>query len=133
MITAYKSTGLFVIMTIVFLLSSCDPLHIIEFVNESDVEVSVYIQVDTSMEFLPLEEMRRGEIISIKVAPNTSEIIDFGMGTWSDYALEEATKIIKRVDIQSSQEIKRYQGQEELMDAFKQHLKGRTIIEFKVE
>ena len=133
MITAYKSTGLFVIMTMLFLLSSCDPLHYIEFINESDVEVSVYIQVDTSMEFLPLEEMRRKEIVTIKVAPNTSEIIDFGMGTWSDYALEEATKVIKRVDIQSSQEVKRYQGQAELMEAFRQHLKGKTAIVFKME
>ena len=117
-------------------LTACDPIHFIEFINETEEAVNIRMEIDTSMQYYALEEYRSGDQIQISLAPGSSEMIDFGMGTWSDYQLNQISELIKVIEIQTASETTRHQGSEELIAFLKEHLKkGRpkTIVEVKFD
>ncbi|QYS87650.1 hypothetical protein JJC03_07580 [Flavobacterium oreochromis] len=96
---------LLVLTLFAIIITSCDPPHYIDFINNSDSIAKVRLNLKSKVESFDLEEIATGDSIVFNLKSKDTANIHFGIGEWSDISIEEVTKSVKSIEIET-QEIK---------------------------
>jgi hypothetical protein len=83
------------------LFTSCDPPHYIDFINNTDSNVKIKINLKTEFENYDLKRISSGDSLVFNLKQKDTANLDFGIGTWSDKEIEELTKSIKNIEIET--------------------------------
>lgn len=133
-----KNTFKILLFIAVSLLSGCDPIHGIFFINESGSNALVTIKLDTldAEDYFFYEDGRIGDSLIINVPVGTSKDLTFGIGTWSDWAIENLSQSIEWLKIEAAGKEVQYKSSDALYQLFLDNRKGswqKTAIEIKIE
>ena len=93
-----KIMSLFVIC--IFLVS-CDPPHFIDFVNKTNGNAKVKLNLNPEINNSDLGRIAIGDSIILTLKKKDTANIDFGIGTWSDKQIKEVVKSIKSIEIET--------------------------------
>lgn len=122
-----------------FILTSCDPAHNINFINNGTSIVKVKLKIDPKTEEYGLNEHKKGDSIILILKPGLKEsdqgTIFFGMGTWSDTNIKELCKSVKSIEIENPNYKIIYKSQYSIAKVLSQNRKGywmRTDIDFNI-
>ncbi|PKB15253.1 hypothetical protein [Flavobacterium sp. 5] len=92
------------IVLIIFLanfLTSCDPIHNIKFINKSNSEVKIKINLDSKNENYDLEQNAIGDSIVLNIKKDSVKYIEFGIGVWDEKEIIELTKSMKSIEVET--------------------------------
>ena len=89
------------ILTII--ITSCDPPHYIDFINQSKSEAKVKLNLNLKNENFDLQEIANGDSIVFHLNKKDTANIHFGIGNWSDDEIEEVIKSIKSIEIETKE------------------------------
>lgn len=120
-----KSYILFIIGILSFLLIGCDPPHYINFVNNTSDDVRIKIKIDSKNNVYFIEgEGMNGDSIILELKENESEELHFGIGNWSDDEINQATKTIKKLEIETSYYTMIYKDYKSIQKLLKKNRSG---------
>ena len=92
------------VVSIVFLvnvLTSCDPVHNIEFINKSNSNIKVKLNLVSKNENYDLMQNAFGDSIVLHIKKDRIKHIDFGIGVWDEKEIMELTKSLKSIEIET--------------------------------
>ena len=115
---------------------SCDPIHQIHFLNNSSEDSTIRLNLNPNTQDYELREMATGDSIVFNLKENGSANIGFGIGTWSDTEIENVSKSIKSIEIETKDIKTIYKSQYSIINILKKNRKGfllKTQIELEVE
>lgn len=118
------------------LFTSCDPPHYIDFINKTDSNVKIKINLKTEFENYDLKRISSGDSLVFNLKQKDTANIDFGIGTWSDKEIEELTKSIKNIEIETIDKKTIYKSEKSMKNILQSNIHGfwfKTKIEIDVE
>lgn len=131
-----KKLNFLILFIATLLLTSCDPAHNINFINNGTNIVKVKLKVDSKTEEYGLNEYKKGDSIVLTLKPGLTETdqgtMFFGMGTWSDSNINEISKSIKSIEIENANYKVVYKSEYSIKKVLLQNRKGywmRTDID----
>lgn len=119
-------------------LTSCDPAHNINFINNGTSIVKVKLKIDPKTEDYWLNEYKKGDSIILALKPGLTESDQgnfFGMGTWSDTNINEISKSIKSIEIENPNYKIVYKSEYSIKKVLLQNRKGswmKTDIDINI-
>lgn len=123
-----------------FLLISFDPIHFINFSNNTNANVKVKVFIKPEMENYDLNQASTGDSIVLIIKPikneNDSERIEFGMGTWSDDNIDEVVSAIKKIEIETEDIKTTYKSTKAIKNLFETNREGfpfKTSIDIEIK
>lgn len=127
---------LLVLTFLTIIITSCDPPHYIDFINNTSAKAKVRLNLNSKVESFDLEEIATGDSIVFNLKPKDTANIHFGIGDWSDSGIEEVTKSVKSIEIET-QEIKTiYKTENSIKNLLKNNRHGfffKTKIKIEIE
>jgi hypothetical protein len=117
-------------------LVGCDPSRNIEFINRTESPIKIKIKVGTNNTSESLKEASVGDSIVFKIAPNGTQNLYCGMGTWSENEVNEKAKCIENIEIETKDIKTIYKSTNSITKILKDNRKGlwwKTKIEIEVE
>ncbi len=126
---------LFLIL-ILQLFTSCDPPHYIDFINKTESNVKIKLNLKAKSENYDLERISNGDSIVFNLKQKDTANLDFGIGTWSDKEIEELTKSIKNIEIETIDKKTIYKTEKSIKNILETNRQGfwfKTKIEIEVE
>ncbi|MFC4632580.1 hypothetical protein ACFO3O_01600 [Dokdonia ponticola] len=132
-----KAFFILLISSLAFL--SCDPPHYIQFENESDSEVKVTLLADPETEnydFYEFQNLRIGDSVILRIKPKESDMLHFGIGTWSNSEIEELTNSLQKIIIENEDFFRVYRtkkGMNTLLNHDKRGFWWKTEINIRIE
>lgn len=133
-----KNTLKALLFIAVALLSGCDPMHNLLFINESGSDAMITVKFDTlnpEWDFFYDEEMT-GDSLILQVPKGTTKYLTFGMGTWSDWAVDDLSQSIEWLKIEAAGKEEQYKSSDAVHQLLSDNRKGswqKTAIEIKIE
>lgn len=120
------------------ILVSCDPLHFINFTNNSELEAKMKIKLKHDSQIYELRELATGDSIIFILKPEVTESINFSVGTWSDSEVNEIAGSIESLEMESGEHKASYRTQDSIKKLFKENREGgpkgwQTRIEIEIE
>jgi hypothetical protein len=115
---------------------SCDPPHYIDFINKTDSNVKIKLNLKTEFENYDLERISSGDSVVFNLKQKDTANLDFGIGTWSDKEIEELTKSIKNIEIETVDKKTIYKSEKSIKKILQSNRHGfwfKTKIEIDVE
>lgn len=133
--------SIFLMILILFLansLVSCDPIHDIEFVNKSKSksETKVKINLIPKNENYFLNENAIGDSIILNIKKDSIANVFFGRGTWNKEGINELTKSIKSIEIETKDIKTIYKSKNSMNEILNKNTKGflfKTLIEIEIK
>ncbi|MDD3773447.1 MAG: hypothetical protein PHC38_12465 [Weeksellaceae bacterium] len=118
-----------------FFLISCDPPHSISFINKTNTYVSVELELFPDAENYTLQDLAVENVVTLNIAPNNTENIHFGIGTWSDEEIEEFGNTVKTIEIETIYYTKTYKTKKGIKHLLKENRNKFLLIgaEIKIE
>ncbi|MBB4803474.1 hypothetical protein HNP37_003549 [Flavobacterium nitrogenifigens] len=123
----------------VFILTSCDPAHNINFINNGSTAVKVTLKIDPKTEDYHLNQYKTGDSIVFNLKPALTEDnqyqMSFGIGTWHEKEMIEVSNSIKSIEIENINYKIIYKSQYSIAKVLSQNRKGywmRTDIDFNI-
>lgn len=95
-----KAKILFVCLFFV-IVTSCDPPHYIDFVNNTKSNAKVKLNIDNKTESHGLRSIANGDSIVFNLKPKDTASIHFGIGTWSTDEIDAVANSIKNIKIET--------------------------------
>lgn len=117
-------------------LVSCDPSRDINFINKTESPIKIKIKVGANNTSESLKKASVGDSIVFKVAPNATQNLYCGMGTWSENEVDEKVKGIENIEIETKDIKTIYKSTNSITKILKDNRKGwwwKTKIEIEVE
>ena len=118
------------------LFTSCDPPHYIDFINKTESNVKIKLNLKAKSENYDLERISNGDSIVFNLKQKDTANLDFGIGTWSDKEIEELTKSIKNIEIETIDKKIIYKTEKSMKNILETNIQGfwiKTKIEIEVE
>lgn len=131
--------SIFLMILILFLansLVSCDPVHDIEFVNKSKSEAKVKINLIPENENYYLKENAIGDSIILNIKKDSIANVFFGRGTWNKEGINELTKSLKSIEIETKDIKTIYKSKNSMNEILNKNTKGflfKTLIEIEIK
>lgn len=114
------------------LLMGCDPIHYIEFVNNSNSAAKVKLYLDPKVENYDLKYSSEGDSIVFELKQKDTTRIDFGIGQWSDKEIETISKSIKSIEIETKDMKTFYKTKNAIKNILKENVAG-IVVQSKIE
>jgi hypothetical protein len=109
-------------------LTSCDPAHNINFINDGESAVKVKLIVNPKTNYQRLNEIKEGDSIVIQLKPvKTEENIDgiyFGIGVWDETEIKNVAECLKRIEIENTDYKVIYKSQESIQKLLLENQEG---------
>ncbi len=128
-----------IIILILFLtnfLVSCDPIHNIDFVNKSNSEAKVKINLISKNENYDLKQKAIGDSIVFNLKKDSIANIYFGIGSWDKKEISELTKSIKSIEIETKDVKTIYKSQISMNEILNNNIEGvfmKTVIQIEIK
>lgn len=128
-----------IILLILFLtnfLVSCDPTHNIDFVNKSNSDAKVKINLISKNENYDLIQNAIGDSIVINLKKDSIANIYFGIGIWDKDEIIELTKSIKSIEIETKDVKTIYKSQNSMNEILNKNIEGifmKTVIQIEIK
>lgn len=125
--------------TLTFLLSflvSCDPVHTIDFINKTDANVKVKINLNPKVENYDLKQVSSGDSIVFNLKQKDTANLYFGIGTWSESQIEELTNSISTIEIETKDIKTTYKSKKAMNTMLEKNTHGflfKTLVEINIE
>lgn len=119
-----------------FFLISCDPIHNIDFINKTDSDIKVKINLNPKVENYYLKNVSTGDSIIFNLNRKDTADIYFGIGTWSDSEINELTNSINNIEIETKDIKTIYKSKKAMINIFENNKHGflfNTNIEIGIE
>jgi hypothetical protein len=119
-----------------FFLISCDPIHNIDFINKTDSDIKVKINLNPKVENYYLKNVSTGDSIIFNLNRKDTADIYFGIGTWSDSEIDELTNSINNIEIETKDIKTIYKSKKAMINIFENNKHGflfKTNIEIGIE
>jgi hypothetical protein len=129
----------FIKILILFLTSflvSCDPIHNIDFVNKSNSEAKVKINLISKNENYDLKQNAIGDSIVFNLKKDSIANIYFGIGSWDKKEINELTKSIKSIEIETKDVTTIYKSQNSMNEILINNIEGifmKTVIKIEIK
>ena len=129
----------FIIIFILFLtnfLVSCDPIHNIDFVNKSNSEAKIKINLISKNENYDLKQNAIGDSIVFNLKKDSIANIYFGIGSWDKKEINELTKSIKSIEIETKDVKTIYKSQNSMNEILNNNIEGifmKTVIQIEIK
>lgn len=93
------------ILFLIFAISlvSCDPVHTLNFINTTEANAKVKINLKTESEDHRLRSVSVGDSIVFNLKQKDTASIDYGIGTWSGREIAELASSIKTIEIETAE------------------------------
>ena len=127
---------LFTLTFLLCFLVSCDPVHTIDFINKTDSNVKVKINLNPKVENYRLKEVSSGDSIVFNLKQKDSANIYFGIGTWSEGQIEELTNSISNIEIETKDIKTVYKTKKAIKNILENNTHGfwfKTLVEINIE
>ena len=131
-----KTTKLFAILLFVQLFINCDPPHYMDFINKTDENVKVKLNINPKIENYDLKRFSIGDSIVFNIKPKDTANLHFGIGDWSDHEIEEVTKTLKSIEIETENIKTIYKSKKAMQKILKENRHGfwfKTIIKIEIK
>ena len=118
------------------LLFSCDPVHDIDFINQTDSEAKIRIKINSKTKNVVFKGTHSGDSIVFNLKPKDTANIYFGIGTWSDSEINEVTNSIDNIEVESKDIKTTYKSKKSITAFLKDNRKGfwgHTDIEIEIK
>lgn len=125
-----------ILIFVSFLLFSCDPARNINFVNQTEAPVKIKIMLSSNKTSQSLEEISKGDSIVLNLKSRGTEYIYCGMGTWSESEVDNITKGIENIAIETKDIKTVYKSRNSITEILKDNRKGlwwKTSVEIEIE
>lgn len=119
-----------------FFLISCDPIHNIDFINKTDSDIKVKINLNPKVENYYLKNVSTGDSIIFNLNRKDTAEIYFGIGTWSDSEIDKLTNSINNIEIDTKDIKTIYKSKKAMINIFENNKHGfmfKTNIEIGIE
>jgi hypothetical protein len=129
------SHGLIFIL-ILQLFTSCDPPHNIRFINKTDSNLKIKINLKSDSENYHLKRISNGDSIIYILNQKDNAYQNFGIGTWSSNEIDSVVKSIKCIEIETNDKKIIYKSEKSLRNLLKSNVQGlwlKTTIEIDIE
>lgn len=135
-----KNIKILLLVLIALFLTSCDPIHRIDFINNLDSNTTIKIVLNSNIKNSYLDELRKGDSIILDLKSNGNKEnkaeIPFARGFLSDYRINEISKSIKSIEIENKEAKIIYKSPNEIKDLLFENQKGvffKTSITIKID
>jgi len=129
----------FLIIFILFLanfLESCDPIHEIKFVNKSKSVAKVKINLISKNENFDLNQNAICDSIVFNLKKDSIANIYFGIGTWDKEEINDVTKSIKSIEIETKDIKTIYKSKNSMNEILNNNIEGfffKTQIDIEIK
>ncbi|MGH2666387.1 hypothetical protein [Flavobacterium sp.] len=127
---------LLVLSFLAIIIVSCDPPHYIDFVNNSNSIVKVKLNLNSKVESYRLKEIATGDSIVFNLKQKDTANIHFGIGSWSDAKIDELTKSIESIEIDTREIKTTYKTKSSIKTLLQNNRHGaffKSKIEIKIQ
>ncbi|MCK8142971.1 hypothetical protein MW871_15965 [Flavobacterium sp. I-SCBP12n] len=127
---------LFYLTFIANILISCDPSYNIDFINKTDYNAKVKINLIPKIEEYRLREISTNDSIVFNLKPKDTANIYFGIGTWSKDKIEKLSNSIDNIEIETKDVKTIYKSKKAMRKLLETDIQGlwfKTLIEIDVE
>ena len=104
--------------------TSCDPVHNMEFINKSNSEVKVKINLVSKNENYDLMQNAFGDSIVLNIKKDSIKHIGFGIGVWDEKEIIELTKSMKSIEIETKDIKIIYKSKNAMNEILNNNVKG---------
>lgn len=115
---------------------SCDPPHNIYFINKTNSNVKVKINLQSKAENYTLKQLSINDSIVFNIKQNTKAGIYFGIGTWDGNEIDELVKSIENISIETNEIKTIYKTKDSMKKILENNKEGfwwKTRIEINIE
>ena len=125
---------LITVIFLAFLVTSCDPIHYINFINNTDSTAKIKSNLNPKIENYDLQQIATGDSIVFYLKQKDTARIDFGIGNWSDKEINELTESIKSIEIETQEINTIYKTQKAMNNILENNRNGFVFrSEIKIE
>ncbi len=127
---------LLTILVFTFSLFSCDPGHDIDFVNGTESNVKIKINLNPNNRCQSLTELSKGDSIVFDLKPKDTANIYCGMGTWDDDDIKITANCIKNIEVETKDIKTIYKSCKSIAEILKDNRNGfwwKINIQIEVE
>lgn len=131
-----KRIFIVLIVALTNLLLSCDPDHNIDFVNKSNYEAKIKINLNSNNENYDLKQNAIGDSIVFYLKKDSIANIDFGIGLWDKKEINEIVRTIKNIEIETKDVKTIYKTEKSMNEILYNNVKGvfmKTNIQIEIK
>jgi len=117
-------------------LISCDPSQHISFINKTDSDVKIKINLDSKVKDFELYQNAENDSIVYNLKKNEIATIYYGIGTWSTKETAKFANSINNLEIETKDVKFIYKSKKAIKDVLDKNIKGilvKSLIEIKIE
>lgn len=117
-------------------LVSCDPSQHISFINKTDSDVKIKINLDPKVKDFELYQNTENDSIVYNLKKNDTATIYYGIGTWSTNETAKFANSINDFEIETKDTKTMYKSKKAIKDILDKNIKGilvKSLIEIKIE
>lgn len=96
-----KKSKLITVLILAFLVTSCDPIHYINFINNTDSTAKIKLNLNPKVENYDLQQIATKDSIVFYLKQKDTARIDFGIGDWSGNEIGKLTSSLKSIEIET--------------------------------
>lgn len=131
-----KISKKFLFFLFVISLIGCDPVHNLNFINTTEANAKVKINLKPETEGYKLRSISIGDSIVFNLKQKDTASIYYGIGTWSDKDIDHFANSIKNIEIETSEIKTIYKTKKSIKNILKNNIEGfwfKTDIIVEIE
>jgi len=117
-------------------LVSCDPSQHISFINKTDSDVKIKINLDPKVKDIQLYQNAENDSIVYNLKKNDTAIIYCGIGTWSTNETAKFANSINNLEIETKDTKTIYKSKKSIKDILDKNVQGvlvKSLIKINIE